>query len=188
MVKLVLTVAVMLFPISEIVLALVKRSRGQDAQSEDRGSLRLLWLGISLGVGLAIVAQRVTSAHLPGAHRVYFVLALVLLVGGLALRWVAILTLGRLFTVDVAIHFDHAVVQSGLYRLVRHPSYTGLLVAFVGLGVSFVNWLSMVVLLVPVGLAVFNRVLKEERALLAALGVEYASYCDRTKRFIPGVL
>jgi protein-S-isoprenylcysteine O-methyltransferase Ste14 len=114
--------------------------------------------------------------------------ALGLLVGGLALRWVAILTLGRLFTVDVAIHSDHVVVQTGLYRVLRHPSYTGLLLAFLGLGVSFANWLSILGLLIPITLAVLNRVAKEEQALLSSLGSDYAAYCARTKRFIPGLL
>ena len=104
------------------------------------------------------------------------------------MRWIAILTLGRLFTVDVAIQANHAVVQSGLYRLVRHPSYSGLLLAFLGLGISFGNWMSILVLMVPIFLAVLNRVRKEEHALIAALGSEYVEYCSRTKRFIPGLL
>ena len=104
------------------------------------------------------------------------------------MRWVAILTLGRFFTVDVAIQPGHAVVQTGLYRMVRHPSYSGLLIAFLGIGVTFVSWLSILGLLVPITLAVINRVVKEEQALLNSLGPEYAAYCARTKRFIPGLL
>ena len=102
--------------------------------------------------------------------------------------WTAILTLGRLFTVDVAIHSDHAVVEQGLYRFMRHPSYTGLLVAFLGLGVSLANWLSIIALLVPIAAAVLKRVAIEEGALLHSLGPAYAAYCARTKRFIPGLL
>jgi len=188
MIQLVLRVVVALFPISEVALAFVKRSDGRAAQSEDRGSMRLLWLAIAFGVGLAIAAQWVSSTRLPGPPQMIRLLALGLLLGGLALRWAAILTLGRLFTVDVAIHFDHVVVQAGLYRLVRHPSYTGLLVAFLGLGVFFANWLSIFGLLLPITLAVLNRVVKEEQALLISLGSDYAAYCARTKRFIPGVL
>jgi protein-S-isoprenylcysteine O-methyltransferase len=184
----ILWVVVMFFPISEVVLALMKRSSTSTGQSEDRGSMRLLWLSIAFGVGLAIAAQWIPAARLPGPLFVSRLLALSLLLGGLAARWAAILTLGRLFTVDVAIHSSHAVVQTGLYRLVRHPSYTGLLIAFLGLGVFFANWLSIFGLLIPITLAVFNRVAKEEHALLASLGSEYAAYCARTKRFIPGLL
>ncbi len=87
----------------------------------------------------------------------------------------AILTLGRLFTVNVAIQADHSVVETGLYRFVRHPSYVGLLLTFVGLGVFFANWLSLFGLLVPIALAVLNRVAKEEQALLASLELPYAA-------------
>ncbi len=187
MIRLALVAIVALFPVSEIALAFVKRSSARTAQSEDRGSMRLLWIGISLGVGLAIFAQWIPSARLPGPRDLTDMLALVLLLGGLALRWAAILTLGRLFTVNVAIHSDHVVVQSGLYRFIRHPSYTGLLVAFLGLGLFFDNWLSICVLLLPITLVVMNRVVKEERALLTSLGSDYAAYCARTKRFIPGL-
>ncbi|MFI5167065.1 MAG: methyltransferase family protein [Thermoanaerobaculales bacterium] len=188
MIRSLLWVVVALFPVSEVALAFVKRSGGGAAQSEDRGSMRLLWLSIAFGIGLAVAAQWIPSARLPGPPHVIRLLALGLLSGGLALRWAAILTLGRLFTVDVAIHSGHVVVQAGLYRLVRHPSYSGLLVAFLGLGVFFANWLSILGLLLPITLAVLNRVAKEEHALLTSLGSEYADYCARTKRFIPGLL
>ena len=188
MIRLVLVAIIALFPVSEIALAFVKRSSDRTAQSEDRGSMRLIWLSVALGVGLAIAAQWIPSARLPGSRDMISILALVLLFGGLALRWAAIITLGRLFTVDVAIHSDHTIVQTGLYRFIRHPSYTGLLVVFLGLGVYFANWLSMLGLLIPITLAVINRVVKEEQALLNSLGSDYAVYCARTKRFIPWLL
>ncbi len=184
----ILRAVVVLFPISEIALAQVKRADPRTARLEDRGSLRLLWTGIALGVALAIAAQWVPSARVPGSLTLLRSLALSLMLVGLAMRWVAILTLGRLFTVNVAIHADHSVVETGLYRFVRHPSYVGLLLAFVGLGVFFANWLSILGLLVPITLAVLNRVAHEEQALLTSLGPPYAAYCARTKRFIPGVV
>jgi protein-S-isoprenylcysteine O-methyltransferase len=182
-----LPVVVALFPISEVALAVVKRSRRGSAQSMDRGSMRRIWLSIGLGLALAIGAEWVPAARLTVPLSLVRPAALVLMVGGLALRWAAILTLGRLFTVDVAIHADHTVVEHGLYRVMRHPSYTGLLLAFVGLGMLFANWLSMIGLLVPIVLAVLDRVRKEERALLESVGPAYAAYCARTKRFVPGL-
>lgn len=188
MIERLLLVVIALFPISEVALALIKRSRGRSAQSEDKGSLRLLWVCIVLGVVLAFAARRIPSALVAVSPSVVNLVALALMVFGLVVRWAAIVTLGRLFTVDVAIHADHEVVQTGLYRHVRHPSYTGLLIAFLGFGVSFSNWLSMLVLLVPIILGMLNRVNKEENALRRSLGPAYAAYCERTKRFIPGVL
>jgi protein-S-isoprenylcysteine O-methyltransferase Ste14 len=183
----ILVVVIFLFPVSEVVLAIIKRSHERSAQSEDRGSMLVLWFCIGLGVALAFAAQWIPWARLHVSPPVIHVTALVLMVFGLAVRWTAILTLGRLFTVDVAIHSDHEVVQAGLYRLVRHPSYTGLLIAFLGFGVYFANWLSMIALLVPIVLGMSIRVRQEEKALLRSLGPAYAAYCARTKRFIPGL-
>jgi len=176
------------FPVSEIVLALVRRSRGGSARSDDRGSMRLLWMLIFCGVCAGVLSSGVSATRIPASARALNAVGLSLVVGGLVLRWTAILTLGRLFTVDVAIHDDHVVVQSGLYRFMRHPSYTGLLVAFVGLGVLFGNWLSIVVLIVPVFLGILYRVHHEEKVLLASLGTAYRDYCARTKRFVPGLI
>lgn len=188
MIQRILVVVVALFPLSEVVLALMKRSSRRTAQGEDQGSMGLLWLSIACGLGLAIAAQWLPALRLPGSPQLLRLLALGFLAGGLALRWAAILSLGRFFTVDVAIHADHVVLQEGLYRLVRHPSYTGLLLAFLGLGLFFANWLSVLGLMLPIAFAVHHRVQKEEGALLASLGAEYASYCARTRRFIPGLL
>ena len=179
---------VVLFPLSEIALARIKRANPLTSQLEDRGSLRLLWLAISVGVALAIAAQWVPSTRLPGSAQLLGVLASALLLAGLTIRWVSILTLGRFFTVNVAIQADHSVVKTGPYRFVRHPSYSGLFLAFVGLGVFFANWLSIIGLLVPIALAVLNRVVTEERALVSSLGPPYSAYCARTKRFIPRVV
>jgi protein-S-isoprenylcysteine O-methyltransferase len=179
---------VVFFPISEIALGLVKRSKKQSTQSEDRGSLRLLWIAVTFGVCGAVAAQWIPYGRLPFGVNTLRIVALVLMLAGLTLRWVAILTLGKLFTVDVAIQAEHPVVDSGLYHVVRHPSYSGMLLAFIGLGVFFGSWLNLAVLLVPIMLAVVNRVIKEEQALLAAIGAPYAAYCSRTKRFIPKLL
>ncbi len=188
MIRPILLAVAALFPISEIILSFVKRSHSRSAQCEDRGSLRLMWLSIVFGVALAVGAQWVPSTHLPVSASILRPVSLALLLGGLTVRWIAILTLGRLFTVDVAVHTDHEVVQRGLYRHMRHPSYTGLLIAFLGLGLLFADWLSIIGLLVPITLGVLNRVVKEEETLVASLGPAYASYCARTKRFIPGVV
>lgn len=178
---------IVLFPVSEVVLAIMKRSGVGRAQSEDRGSMRWLWVSILFGVVLAFAAQWVPWGRFAASRTIVVAVALALMVSGLVIRWTAIIQLGRFFTVDVAIHKDHDVVQHGLYRYVRHPSYTGLLIAFLGLAVYFGNWLSIVGILVPIGVGVLNRINTEERALLAGLGASYASYCARSRRLFPGL-
>jgi protein-S-isoprenylcysteine O-methyltransferase len=183
----VLLAVVVLFPVSEIALALTRRAGPGVASVQDRGSMRLLWLVVAASVGAAVAFQWVPAAGIRAPAAVLRVLALVLLVGGLTMRWVSIATLGRFFTVNVAIHADHALVEAGLYRHIRHPSYTGMLSAFLGLGVFFANWLSLVVLVVPITLAVLYRIGREEAALRDALGESYVSYCSRTSRLVPGL-
>ncbi|MEP6604348.1 MAG: isoprenylcysteine carboxylmethyltransferase family protein, partial [Spartobacteria bacterium] len=155
--------------------------------SRDRHSLALLWLSILLSVALAIlVAGNFAAAALPHRRALYFV-GLILFVAGIVLRWWAIIILGKFFTVDVAIAKEHRVIESGPYRFVRHPSYTGALIAFVGFGFCLANWLSILCLIIPIAAAFLWRIHVEERALLDALGDDYRSYMQRTRRLLPFV-
>lgn len=175
------------WPVSEVLLWLFKRARRTSATVKDRGSLMLLWGAIGLGfwAGYSI---RYTGAGAMGAPLVVFEsVGLTLLLCGLTLRWAAVVTLGRLFTANVAVHPGQRVVRTGVYRHVRHPAYTGLLLAFVGLGVGFGNRLSVAFIVIPIAAALSYRIRVEETALLDALGDEYAEYCRVTKRLIPGI-
>lgn len=77
-----------------------------------------------------------------------------------------------------------SVVQSGPYRLVRHPSYTAILIMLLGLGMVLANWASLVIMLACGLIGLLYRVTAEERALMEALGQPYADYVRQTKRFI----
>ncbi len=183
----ILQVVIVAWAVSEIVLGRVKRASRSGAEVRDRASLRVLWItiGVCVPAGLVFGIARVAPIGVSG--QALLVIALVLLLAGLAIRWHAILKLGKFFTGDVAIHQEHRLVRTGLYRWVRHPSYVGLLLAFTGLGLSYVSWLSLVVVLVPVTLAVLYRIRVEEQALEEAFGEEYAEYRGTTKRLIPWV-
>ena len=172
--------------VSEIVLARFKRS-GSATTGQDKSSLRILWstiiLGIVIGNLLAIYRAGTVST---GSY--YFAISgLVLIVVGLVVRWIAILTLWKYFTVDVSIVNEHRLVNTGLYKLVRHPAYTGSLLSFLGLGLVFSNWLSLVVIIVPITLAFVHRIRIEERALTMFFGDQYVRYCAATKRLVPGI-
>jgi protein-S-isoprenylcysteine O-methyltransferase len=174
----------MVYLASEIILSIMKRSR-EGAASRDAHSLGLIWLVISLSMVAGVfLAGNSAATVLP--HRRFFATAgLVLFVGGLVLRWVSIIQLGRFFTVNVAIAADHRLIESGPYRFVRHPSYTGSLLAFLGFALSLGNWLSVLVIMIPITIVFLYRINVEERALTSALGDTYISYCGRTKRLLP---
>lgn len=176
----------LIYLVSEILLAVTRRARGRST-SQDANSLRLLWIVISVSIWFGIfVAQASPAATLPHRH-LFAVLGLVLFVLGLVVRWSSIIHLGRFFTVDVAIAADHRLIESGPYRYVRHPSYTGSLLAFLGFSLSLGNWLSLLIITFPIFLAFLYRMHVEERALIAGLGDNYAAYQRRTKRLLPFV-
>jgi protein-S-isoprenylcysteine O-methyltransferase Ste14 len=170
---------------SEIVLAITRRSTTKSADSLDRSSLRVLWTVITLSVTAAVVLAQRSDAFPPGAP--WGAIGLGLIIAGLVIRWAAILTLRSAFTVDVAVAADQQVVDRGLYALLRHPSYTGMLVSFAGFGIALRHWTSLAALLVPITIALLYRVRVEERALTGAFGEAYASYARRTKRLVPFV-
>jgi protein-S-isoprenylcysteine O-methyltransferase Ste14 len=122
------------------------------------------------------------------AHRNFISLVgFALLLMGIAIRWAAIRRLGKLFTGVVTIQRDHQLVRDGLYRYVRHPSYTGALIAHLGLGLSFVSWVSLALSTIPFVVAATYRIHVEEQALRQAFGDEYATYSEETWRLIPCV-
>lgn len=173
--------------VSEIVLGRMTRSKDADARKRDKSSLRLLWgtlipamiVGVYLGLhGIGFIAAE---------SRIVSIIGLTLVVLGMGLRWIAIATLRRYFTSNVSIQKGHELVNRGMYRLVRHPSYTGSLLSFFGIGLTFANWLSVLVIFVPVLGAFLYRIRVEEQALAAHFGDEYVRYCRTTRRLVPGI-
>jgi protein-S-isoprenylcysteine O-methyltransferase len=177
----------LIYLVSEVLLTLTRRSRSATGTKQDRSTLRVLWIVIMVSVTAGVfVAGNWRGGALP-QERVFAVAAVVLFAAGLVFRWWAIVTLGRFFTVDVTIEKDHELVERGPFRWVRHPSYTGVLLAFVGFALTLRNWGAILVVLVPIFAAFVRRMNVEEEALRGALGDQYAAYIRRTKRLIPGV-
>jgi len=171
---------------SEIILAIIKRSQNSDIRYEN-ASLRLLWITIALSVNLGVYIGLHPMGHIVFYPSLFAFAGLVFIVSGLILRWIAILTLKRQFTVDVAITANHRLVQNGIYRYIRHPAYSGSLLSFLGLGLTFSNYLSILIIFVPICAAFLYRIKVEEKFLTAALGDNYLKYCQSTKQLIPSI-
>src|SRR5690606_35430450 len=105
---------------------------------------------------------------------------------GMILRFTAIASLGRFFTVDVAIREGHTIKQDGLYKYIRHPAYTGSLLSFLGFGISLNNWISLLVVMVPMTAAFLYRIRLEEDMLTTEFGEAYEAYKRRNYRLVPG--
>ena len=175
-----------IYGLSELYLALTRRSATQ-AISRDRRSLMLLWATIIVSLWLGIQMVWLFPTVTVRYPRGFYLFGFLLFLGGLILRWYSIGYLGRYFTVDVSISAEHKLIDSGPYRYIRHPTYTGALLAFLGLGFCFGNWLSILFMTVPIIAAFLWRIRIEERALVDALGEDYRAYTQRTKRLIPFV-
>ena len=79
------------------------------------------------------------------------------------------------------------LVTAGPYRVLRHPSYSGALLAILGLGLAFGNLASLLLLFGSVLVGVLHRIRVEEQVLSSALGENYTGYADHTSRLLPGV-
>jgi protein-S-isoprenylcysteine O-methyltransferase Ste14 len=113
---------------------------------------------------------------------------MLLMYAGIALRLYAMIVLGAFFTTTVAVAPEQPVIDSGPYRRIRHPSYTGFLLILLGFGLSLMNWLSLLVIMGCALIGFGYRIRVEEDALQEQLGQRYREYMRRTKRLIPFVL
>ena len=173
---------------SELWVGWTRRSLDR-SRMRDRGTLRLLLGTVYLCIGLAVWLSYQTAGRIGNDDlRIpLFWAGLALMAGGLALRFWAIRVLARFFTVDVNIQEGHELIRSGPYRLLRHPSYTGSLMTFLGFGLALGNVWSLLVLLAPVIFAFVWRMRVEERVLAEAFPMQYPDYARQTKRLIPFV-
>jgi protein-S-isoprenylcysteine O-methyltransferase Ste14 len=158
-----------------------------EATRADRTSTRVLLLVIALGVVVGSFALRdVPSAAVRPAAPAQWA-GLVLLWVGIALRQWSFRTLGRYFTFTIETGSDQPVIATGPYRVVRHPSYTALLVVLIGIGLLLGNWLALLAVAVAAIAGLVYRIGVEERALEDALGDRYRQFAATRKRLIPYV-
>ena len=172
--------------LSEVSLAIWRRASSKGtAVDRDAGSLRILWIVISASITAAyLLAARGVRPWLPAGLPWPWIGAAVFAAGA-ALRWWSIWHLGRFFTVNVAVAQDHRIVDTGPYRFVRHPSYTGILLQLAGLGLSLGTWPSLLIILIPPTCALLHRIRIEETVLRIHLSDAYAAYSARTKKIVP---
>ena len=153
----------------------------------DRGSLAAYLVSGAVSVPAGIVLGFTDFGRVRAGEPYVAAAGLALLLGGTALRWAAIRALWRYFTVNVSILEGQRLVRRGLYGVVRHPSYTGLLLRYLGLGLALANWLSAALVFLPLLGATLYRIRVEEAALAEHFGEEYLAYARATRRLVPGL-
>jgi protein-S-isoprenylcysteine O-methyltransferase len=175
--------------ISESFIILTKFTRSNSVVSGDRFSLLSI-----MGITFVSICLAVPFVFFTAPQALHFqldsagvILAFTILAIGMSLRWWSIRTLGAFFTVNVSAHDDHQLINGGPYALLRHPSYTGLLLEILALAISFQHVLSLLIIMVPTMAALVYRILIEERVLRKTLGDTYRSYQQKTYSLVPFV-
>lgn len=154
---------------------------------EDRSNRWVLWAFSIVGIVggfLPAWTDRIGFATIDG-EATRWIGVVILAIGG-SLRIAPVFVLGHRFSGLVAIQAEHQLVTTGLYRVIRNPSYLGLLISMVGWGLAFrsVVGVLLTALMVPIIVA---RIQSEEALLHSNFGAEYDAYRARTWRLIPGV-
>lgn len=173
--------------IMEILVALLTTTGRGQGKIQDRGTQIILWVVLIGSFKMEDWMHSFFAADMPGTYSWLRPAALAILVLGLGIRIAAILTLGRAFSANVALHAGQRLQRTGLYSLVRHPSYLGLELIILALALHSRTWACFAVAIIPPTAALLYRIHVEESALRRAFGAEYEDYSRGTKRLIPGI-
>jgi protein-S-isoprenylcysteine O-methyltransferase Ste14 len=156
------------------------------AANFDKGSWPLINHGWRLVRLSAVVVAFLTPPLAEGAARnALFFFSLALMVCGALLRQHCLKMLGDHFTYDVRVSEKSQIIKRGIYRWVRHPSYTGGMLFNLGIGLALTNWNSIAFMVVGMAVMYIYRVHVEEQALLQIHRADYREYMQHTKRFVP---
>ncbi|WP_230208208.1 isoprenylcysteine carboxylmethyltransferase family protein [Microlunatus sp. Gsoil 973] len=173
--------SVALFAIGELQQAVRTRGGASRSRFGDEAAFRAIFFaGILV---LPSCLRFLPQADIGGAA--IFVIGAVVGWLGLLLRWWAFVALGRYFTTVVQVSADQPIIDRGPYRFVRHPGYSGLIVAFLGCGLMLGNWAAAVISAALIAAGLIVRLLREERALVAMRGSAYRDYAKGRARLLP---
>jgi protein-S-isoprenylcysteine O-methyltransferase Ste14 len=162
------------------------RGRGP-AVRQDRGTRLVFGAAAYLGIAAAVGIARVPDLRDYANNWWTFGLGIAIVLFGAAFRDWSIVSLGRWFRREVTIEPGQRLVRRGPYRVLRHPSYTGLILVFAGFGLAIGSWVGAAAALVVVLAGLVPRIRVEERALANTFGAEYTEYAGSTARLLPHV-
>jgi len=112
-------------------------------------------------------------------------LGIILTLGGLLIRFAARRVLGKSYSVHVETSQKHELVTSGIFSIIRHPAYLGLLCLFLGIPLCMGSWGGLVIALLTGLPALIYRIFVEEKFLQEWFGEAYETYRKNTWRLIP---
>jgi protein-S-isoprenylcysteine O-methyltransferase Ste14 len=151
----------------------------------DRFSGLYILLTIFLAIIISFYFAGASIAMLPGW---FFSIGIVLIIIGIIIRQWSMIILGKYFSAAIGTQEGQNVIEKGPYKYIRHPSYTGALIIFIGLGLALQSWAAVLTLILLFILAYGYRIHVEEKTLIRELGEPYIEYKKRTKRLIPYIV
>jgi protein-S-isoprenylcysteine O-methyltransferase Ste14 len=164
----------------------VKPVKRKESTASRAGHILPLIVAVLL-LALPTLPGALPSGRLLPATRSVFFIGVALVAAGLAFSVWARVYLGRNWSGVVTLKEGHELIRSGPYRLVRHPIYSGLLLAFVGSAVVRGEWRGVVAVVIAFA-ALWRKLKLEERWLSEAFGGQYSAYRNEVAALIPFVL
>lgn len=178
-------IAIAAFTISGIIINLWKRNKKSSETTQHDGNTLLLFRLVIPATIIASVVVYFTEVAKTEHPLFINVIGYLLVLIGFTIRWVAVISLGKLFTVSVTILNDHTLKTNGIYSIVRHPSYTGLILYYTGLGIMFNNYISLALLVLLPLAVIVHRINLEEKVLSDQFRQQYTHYQAKTWKLIP---
>jgi protein-S-isoprenylcysteine O-methyltransferase Ste14 len=170
----------------EIFMSQRQKNKREIFKSGDKGSIWILVLSISVGYWLSFSVASTKTGRIYHWN-ILFIIGSILAAFGLIIRLTSILTLKKQFTFTVTKIENHELIDTGLYKNIRHPGYLGQLIIFLGIATMLSNWISILLMIVPAYLGYIYRIKVEEKFMAEQLGPKYRAYQNRTKKLIPYV-
>lgn len=181
-------ICIVLIILSGVFINITRNGKASPVKKEaDKGTILLFRIIYPLGIVGAFSIQFWDNFSLLKGFNASTLawVGTLLFIAGMSLRWTAILQLKHAFTVKISIIENHTLHTKGVYSIIRHPSYTGLMLYYAGLGLLLGNALSFLMLIGVNALVLTTRIQKEERVLAENFGSEWDLYVSKTYRLIP---
>ena len=180
--------------ISEIIISLISAINKSTVSSTgaDKFSSFIIWLSTIPPILFAyLIRKHSIFSNGFGSFSTQFpflgYLGCLFIAFGVTIRLMAVATLKQQYTVKVSIIEMHKIVETGIYKIIRHPAYLGYLASLLGIGLVLGNWVGLMALVVLPLAGILYRIHVEESVLLAYFGSTYQAYASRTKRLLPGI-
>ena len=154
-------------------------------QRQDRFSMLAIVVGVTAGIFAAFSGAHIAATRIAAPGELVVGLGIVLIWSGIAMRIWSVRTLGRYFRITVTTQDDHRLIDTGPYRRLSNPSYTGAMLTMSGIGLAMGNWASLAAMILLPMIGFVWRIRVEEASLRARFGAEFDAYRKARWALIP---